>query len=341
MDPSKEMIEAGARALASDFGFKPENVRELDGWKGRAEAVLTAALAAAPVNEVATSSECANNEGDSLHVTTRGEGGEFDLMAAHQEARKRYGTGRRAVDQRVGFEAGAEWQAALAATASAGKLLQNDLSSSAPASAEPRVSLYNEDGSPRSNDEIREHAARINAASADLSAVEPRPDVMTAEEAIALVMKRPEMYGLKKAKPECSECGGNGKGPHGWECHQCQGTGKITVPAEPSDLIERPNGMNGASESVLAEPSEDERESLSLIIAKLREANYPHGLNTVSDDAIAHAVIANGFLLAPASRDAELIAEAKEHLARVYKTGFAPRGTSLIERLVAELEGQK
>ena len=62
--------------------------------------------------------------------------------------------------------------------------------------------------------------------------------------------------------------------------------GRDYTDAEIADMLRRP---------AQAEPSDDEREALELLIAKLREAKYPEGLDAWVTGDVAHAIMAAGF----------------------------------------------
>lgn len=68
-------------------------------------------------------------------------------------------------------------------------------------------------------------------------------------------------------------------------------------------------------------PTDDERGALELLIAKLREARYPEGLDSWPSDAIAHAVLAAGFRRSQAPEPS------------VLPTFFAPKPGSTTNRL--------
>ena len=106
------------------------------------------------------------------------------------------------------------------------------------------------------------------------------------------------------------------------------------------DYTERPNGMNGASESVLVESEHCCKHpkcpggSLCCCLDDSSEDERENGYTEVARSHIeAGTIVAKP---APVSRDAELIAEAKAYLDQ-----YGNDADDLVCRLVAELEGRK
>lgn len=79
-------------------------------------------------------------------------------------------------------------------------------------------------------------------------------------------------------------------------------------------------------------PTDDEREALALLLAKLREARHPEGLDAWSSDGIAHAILAAGFrrTVQGEPTDAQ-VSQAKDAVSRIAGLRMLRRYTSFTD----------